>query len=139
MRSFEGPKPRKPAVGGEKPAATETLSAKLDDIERLMERLRARYESYFLGLDRRAPEQERADLQRRLNDARKVPTSNTALRFRLESLVQRSVVLGTHWSRTMREIENGTYHRDVAKAQRHAAERARAEAAPQDDDKTQVD
>lgn len=138
MRSLDAPKPRKPASGGGggRAPAPDSLAARLDELEKAVERVRLHYESYFLGMERRSPEQDRLDLQRRINEARRAPTSNTALKFRLDTLVQKFTVLGTYWTRTMREIETGTYRRDVAKAARHLAERAARARAPVPADET---
>lgn len=127
MRSLDAPNLRKPAAGGGgggRPPAPDSLAARLDELEKAVERVRLHYEAYFLGMERRSPEQDRLDLQRRINEARRAPTSNTALKFRLDTLVQKFTVLVGYWNRTMREIEAGTYRRDVAKAGRHLAERA---------------
>jgi hypothetical protein len=142
MRSLDAPKPRKPAPGasGGRPAAPDSLAGRLEELEKALERVRLHYETYFLGTERRSPEQDRLDLQRRINEARRTPTSNTALKFRLDTLVQKVTVLSAYWNRTMREIEAGTYRRDVAKAARHLAERAaRAKAPALADETTQVD
>jgi hypothetical protein len=143
MRSLEAPKPRKPAPGGGgRPAAPDSLATRLEELERAVERVRLHYETYFLGMERRSPEQDRQDLQRRINEARRIPTSNTALKFRLDTLVQKFTVLAAYWNRTMREIEAGTYRRDVAKAARHLAERAaraQAQARAPANDTTLVD
>jgi hypothetical protein len=48
---------------------------------------------------------------------------NAALRFRSQSLLQRWTLLTSYWNRTMREIESGTYRRDLAKAFRRLADR----------------
>ena len=43
------------------------------------------------------------------------------MRFRFQSLLQRWVLLTTYWNRTLREIEIGTYRRDLDRAHRHLA------------------
>src|SRR4051812_1157390 len=143
MRSLDAPKPRKPAPGGGGGRPTsppDSLAARLEELEKALERVRLHYETYFLGTERRSPEQDRQDLQRRINEARRTPTSNTALKFRLDTLVQKLTVLAAYWNRTMREIEAGTYRRDVAKAARHLAERAaRAKVPVPADERTLVD
>src|SRR5690606_13412822 len=53
---------------------------------------------------------------------------NTALKFRLRSIIQKFHTYSTYWNRTMREIENGTYRRHKQRAQRRA-ERRNAQAA----------
>jgi len=126
MRPTDPLKARKPLAGPAvaRAAGPDAFASRLDEAERALERARALHEAYFLGLEKRAPETERLDLQRRLNDLRKQGTSNTALRFRLENLVQRHIVISTYWHRTLREIEAGTHRRDVFKAKRHLADRA---------------
>ena len=103
------------------------MASRLDDVERAIERVRGLYEAHFLGIERRPPEVQRLELHRKLNEARKIPVSNTALKFRSDTLVQRTTVLSAYWARTMREIELGTYRRDVFKAERHMASRAKSE------------
>lgn len=133
MRPLDPPRsPPKPPLKTRKPiagpgaAGSDTFASRLEEVEKAVERVRALHEAYFLGMERRAPEQERVDLQRRLNDLRRQTTSNTALKFRLETLVQRHIVLSAYWGRTLREIEAGTYRRDIIKAQRHQAQRTAA-------------
>jgi len=125
-------KARNPLAGpsAARAGGPDAFATRLEEAEKALERARALHESYFLGMEKRAPETERLDLQRRLNELRKQGTSNTGLRFRLENLVQRHIVLGTYWNRTLREIEGGTYRRDVFKATRHQAERAGRPAGP---------
>jgi hypothetical protein len=41
-------------------------------------------------------------------------------------VMQRWVLMIAYWNRTLREIESGTFRRDVARAQRHLAEKGRA-------------
>jgi hypothetical protein len=49
---------------------------------------------------------------------RKVQPRNTALRFRFNSLIQRYTTLQTYWRRIGRQIEEGTYRRDLLRARR---------------------
>ena len=65
----------------------------------------------------------RQQLHHKLLELQGVPMVNTALRFRFQNLVQRFTQLAGHWNRTLREIEAGTYRRDVLKAARHMAAR----------------
>jgi hypothetical protein len=128
MRTPESPKPRKPAAGA-KVVPPGSIAARIDDVERTIERVRGLFEAHFLGIERRAPEVQRLELQRKLDEVRRAPLSNTALKFRLDTLVQRVTVLSTYWSRTLREIEMGTYRRDVFKAERQVGGRAAGETA----------
>lgn len=122
-------KPRPLKATADKPrdgvarAGAQSLAARVDELEKSLERLRAAFETYFLGLERRAPELARQQLHHKLLELQSVPMVNTALRFRFQNLIQRFTQLGGHWNRTMREIEAGTYRRDVLKAARHMAAR----------------
>ena len=114
--------PRKPGVGSTL-QSSEAIAARLDDIERKIERLRSLYESYFLGVERRPPVVPRTELNRLMLELQQVAIRNAALRFRFQSVAQRWTLLVTYWNRTLREIESGTYRRDLQKAYRRIAAR----------------
>ena len=88
----------------------------LEDIDNRMERLRALYEQYFLGIERLEPLVPRKDLERRPALLRREQIRNTALRFKFQTLVQRYNSYQQYWNRVARDIDNGTYHRDVLRA-----------------------
>ncbi len=113
---------RKPGVGTPL-QSSEAISARLDDLERKIERLRALHESFFLGVERRPPHIPRQELNRLMLETQQVSIRNAAQRFRFQSLSQRWTLLTTYWNRTLREIESGTYRRDLQKAYRRLAER----------------
>jgi hypothetical protein len=95
----------------------------LDDLETRMERLRALYEQYFLGIEKLEPQTPRKDVDRRIVVVRREQVRNTALRFRFTTLLQRYNTLQQYWARTTREIENGTYRRDVRRAAQRFGEK----------------
>lgn len=122
------PKPGRPrsSRSGEPAGALETseaIAARLDDVERKMERLRALYESFFCGVERRAPQSPRVELNRLVLELQQLHIRNAALRFRHQSLAQRFTMLTTYWNRTLREIESGSYRRDLERAYRRLASR----------------
>jgi hypothetical protein len=88
----------------------------LDDLEGRIERLRALYEQYFMGIERLEPQIQRKDVERRIQLLRKEQIRNTGLRFKFQMLIQRYNTLQQYWGRVTREIENGTYRRDVMRA-----------------------
>jgi hypothetical protein len=101
----------------------EGIEARLGEMEQKMDRLRSLYESYFMGMERTPPNTPRREMNRMMLEMQQAPVGNSALRFRFQSLSQKWVLHITYWNRTMREIEAGTFHRDVARTQRHLAER----------------
>jgi hypothetical protein len=109
------------------PVADKLASAELadqcGDLEEELERLRHRYEMFFLGVERREPNRERDDLKRRIERIKNAFTRNTGLKFRLQTLAARYLSYERMWVRSAREKEEGTYRRDLFKARRHAKER----------------
>jgi hypothetical protein len=89
----------------------------LHDAEVKLSRLKALYEQYFQGIEKLEPSVPRKDLDRSLELLRKQQPRNTALRFRLQMLVARYGTYQTYWQRVARQIEEGTYRRDVVRAQ----------------------
>jgi hypothetical protein len=101
----------------------EGIEARLGEMEKKMDRLRSMYESYFVGMERIPPDTARREMNRMMLEMQQVSIVASALRFRFQSLSQKWVLQSTYWNRTMREIEAGTFRRDVARTQRHLAER----------------
>lgn len=89
--------------------------AALADLETRLDRLKVLYEQWFQGLERLEPAIPRKDVDRRFYQMRKETVRNTALRFRFQQLIQRYTTYITYWGRVTRQIEEGTYRRDVMK------------------------
>jgi hypothetical protein len=122
------PKPIAPRATAEAARAagletSELVAARLDELERKLERLRSLYESFFAGIERRLPHVPRTELNRLMLELQHTHIRNAALRFRCQTLMQRWVLLTTYWNRTLREIENGCYRRDLERAYRRLAAR----------------
>jgi hypothetical protein len=92
------------------------IDRQLDELEKKGEHLRAMYEQYFLGIERLEPLVHKKDVERRIKVLRKEQIRNTAQRFKFNTLVARFNTMQQHWGRVVREIENGTYKRDVMRA-----------------------
>jgi hypothetical protein len=104
----------------------ESIEGRIGEMERKLDRLRGLYESFFMGIERAPPNVPRREMNRLILEMQQEPISNASLRFRFQAIMQRWVLMTAYWNRTMREIESGTYRRDVARAQRHLAEKGRA-------------
>lgn len=87
----------------------------LHDAEVKLARLRALYEQYFQGIEKLEPHIPRKDLERTFEILRKGQPRNTALRFRLQQTIARYGTYVTYWQRIARQIEEGTYRRDLQK------------------------
>jgi hypothetical protein len=119
------------------------LEAEVQAVEEDLEALKARYDQYFLGIERREPSRWRDELKKKVLRLKTAFTRNTGLKFRIESLNARFLSYERLWLRSAREKEEGTYHRDLFKARLHrhgeppvpeakepGAAKAAAEAAP---------
>jgi hypothetical protein len=105
------------------PLTREGIENRLNEMERKLDRLRSLYDSYFMGMERIPPDTLRREMNRMMLEMQQVPIGRASLRFRFQAMSQKWVLHMTYWNRTMREIEAGTYRRDVARTQRHLAER----------------
>ncbi len=105
--------------------ASEVLAAACDELERGMDELRARYELYFLGIERVEPVRDRALLKQEVNRLLTTFTRNAGLRFRVQALHARFISYERLWLRNSRAREDGTYGRDLFKARRRGRGAAR--------------
>jgi hypothetical protein len=86
---------------------------RLHDAEVRLARLKALYEQWFQGIERIEPAIARKELDRALEVLRREQPRNTALRFRFQQLAARYATYGIYWSRVAKQIEDGTYRREL--------------------------
>ncbi|HEX9050553.1 MAG TPA: hypothetical protein VF841_08485, partial [Anaeromyxobacter sp.] len=96
------------------------LEGEAQAVEEELEELKAKYDQYFLGIERRAPHRTREELKKRVLRLKSAFTRNAALRFRIQSLHARYLSYERLWMRSTREKEEGTYRRDLFKAKLRA-------------------
>jgi len=99
------------------------IDAAVAEFEQKLERVRVLYEQYFLGIQKRAPSVLLKDVARLQYLLDQQQIRNTSVRFRYRNLLQKLSTYRAYWGRTMRAMEAGTYHRDVARTKRHLASR----------------
>ncbi len=92
------------------------IDAKITEFEQRLDRLYRQYEQYFIGVEKRPPHNERRQVVRMYRELEQLPMIKTAIKFRFRSLVQRFNSYKAYWNRVERQIEEGTYHRDLARA-----------------------
>ena len=112
--------------------ANDELTEECNRIEEELEALKAKYELYFLGVERLEPARRRDEIKKRILRIKNAFTRNTGLRFRIQSLNARYLSYERLWVRASREREEGTYKRDLYKARRRspAEEKAAEKAEP---------
>ena len=104
------------------------LEGACQELEEELESLKAKYEQYFLGVERREPNRWRDEVKKKVMRIKGAFTRNAGLKFRIQSLHARYLSYERLWLRSVREKEEGTYRRDVFKAKlRSKHEEAAAE------------
>jgi hypothetical protein len=99
------------------------------ELETRVDRLRSLYEQYFMGIEKLEPGVPKKDVERRVQMLRKEQIRNTALRFRFQMVLQRYNTYQSYWQRICRQIEEGTYKRDILRAKARQGDEAKKKAA----------
>jgi len=94
----------------------------LDYVDKTLDRTKVLYEQYFLGMQKQPPTQIHTDVERRLRDLQQLQIRNTGMRYRFATLQQKFGSYNSYWRRTLKQIENGTYIRNLQKISRKAAQ-----------------
>jgi hypothetical protein len=110
------------------------LDSDLAELATRVEKMRVKYQGFFLGLEKLPPLFERDQLERfirvsPLNDAHRA-----VHKFRFQALLQRYRTLAVYWDRIMRELEEGKVTRESMRRDAGYASGAPRETAPVDDD-----
>ena len=111
------------------PARARDLNIELDKLDAMLSDLKVLYEQYFLGIITLQPDKEHTRVKLFIRKLRKSPFKSSATAFRMRALETRYGTLHTYWQRVLREKEDGTYSRDVFKAnlrERNAIEDAKS-------------
>jgi len=116
------------APNGTQQLPQEKFAEELTELDEAIQNLQVLYEKYFLGIDRRPPDEERKRISKKARELRESLVKNTALKFKINTLFAKLLSFERMWDRTLREIEDGTYKRDVFKAKLRMRERDAAPA-----------
>lgn len=102
-------------------ASTPEEELKLLEIK--LNQLKLEYEKYFLGTRPTEPAQHRSEVQKIVIKWSNTRITNTAQRFKFNSLNGRFQAFKRQWDNVLRQIEAGTYKRHVFKADLRDRER----------------
>jgi dsDNA-binding SOS-regulon protein len=108
----------------------------LNQIEKDLKELEITYEQYFLGIEKRSPEQQRSKFTTRMRKLVALYIPQTDLRYRLNSIASRFNSYCGYWDRIQRLIEEGKYERHTSRIQRRAGDMTATTGAPGHDGKT---
>lgn len=108
----------------------EDTRQELKKLESMLEQLKVEYEQHFLGILQHPPTRLHNQVTRKIRDLRNAPFKNSQMKYTLRSLDRRYQTYNNYWTRVQRQREEGTYVRDVFKAnlrERLAREEAEAQ------------
>lgn len=100
-----------------------TPDEELKMLEIRLTQLKLDYEKYFLGSRPTEPAQQRSEIQKMVIKWSNTRITNTALRFKFNSLNGRYQAFKRQWDNILRQIEAGTYKRHIFKADLRDRER----------------
>ena len=116
--------PAKPGLANAGASSAEVIDTEVQAVEEELEALKARYDMYFLGVERREPNRWRDEIRKKVMRLKGAFTRNTGLKFRIQSLHARYLSYERLWLRGVREKEEGTSRRDLFKARLRQREEA---------------
>ncbi len=99
-------------------AGREKITELLNQIEKELKELEIFYEQYFLGIEKRSPEQQRHKFTVRMRKMITYYIPQTDLRYRLNGISSRFNSYCGYWDRIQRLIEEGKYERHTSKIKR---------------------
>ncbi len=107
-----------------------TPDEELKLLEVKLNQLKLDYEKYFIGTRPTEPAQLRSEIQKTIIRWSNTRITNSALRFKFNSMNGRYQAFKRQWDGVLRQIEAGTYKRHIFKANLHDRERGFADEAP---------
>jgi hypothetical protein len=84
-------------------------------LEARLNELRVAFEKYFAGVEKMEPARLRDEVQRMVRKVGTFHITNTGLKFKRDSIIAQFNTLTQHWNRILKQIEDGTYQRDIFK------------------------
>jgi len=99
----------------------EKITGLLNQVEKELKDLEIAYEQYFLGIEKRSPEQKRGKFTVRMRKLVTLHIPQTALRYRLNGIASRFNSYCGYWDRIQRLIDEGKYERHTSRIQRRAS------------------
>jgi hypothetical protein len=112
---------------------SEDAMLRCNELDTELAELRAAYDSYFMGNDRLPPVKKHEGFKKQWMKLKGTFVRQTAAKFRIESIGQKLLTFERLWDRTIKEIEAGTYKRDLARLRRHGGPAVKKSAAPDSD------
>lgn len=106
---------KQPQTFGTQAPESAQVTQEIERLDEELNRLKARFEQYFLGIERINPSRDYEDYKKRLTRLVGQFHRNTAVKFRLGTLQSKFVTYERLWLKTLKDIEEGRYVRDLKK------------------------
>ncbi len=90
----------------------ESVLAAATELENELHELKAKYDMYFLGMEKIEPAKQREDLRKRIVDLKNRFIRNTGAKFKAQGLMQKYLTYERLWQKTAKDMEDGTSRRD---------------------------
>ncbi|HCF62346.1 MAG TPA: hypothetical protein DFS52_30685 [Myxococcales bacterium] len=100
------------------PPDQEAVAREATELDGEIAAMRARFDQYFLGVDKQNPIKDCEALKKRILKLKGQFIRNTGLKFRVQSLHAKFQSYERLWMKTLKEIEEGTYRRDLFRLRR---------------------
>lgn len=97
----------------------------MDAFAKNLDSLRLAYEQYFIGIVREEPLKLRDEVLGQVRRYTSTMPQNARLRFKLQQIVAKYNAYVVLWDRTLREMEEGRFKRDVFRMKLHEKEKQR--------------
>ncbi len=104
-------------------------------LEKMIDDLELAYKLFFNGIVNIDPTDKRARVTNLIARLHEMKITNPRIKFKLQSLLGRWVTLKNYWDRILKEMERGTYRRDVFRAEMREKLRQEAAKAKESDSK----
>lgn len=93
------------------------FNVEITKLENMIENLKKKYELFFFGLEKKPPNAERDQVERKLRELLNAFITNSGQRYRLQSVSAKYNSYQRYWDRILQQIEEGTYQRELLKRQ----------------------
>ena len=104
----------------------EQALAECTEVEAEIAELKVAWEQFFLGFERRPPTTKHEAVKKRVAALKGQFLRQTSAKFRVQSIAAKLLTYERLWDRSLKEIEAGTYRRDVFKAKLHQKKKSPA-------------
>lgn len=87
----------------------------IDRLDHMIEQLKKKYELFFSGMERKEPGPDRVAVEQMARRLHTAFITNSAHMYRLKTVTTKLTTYQTYWDRVLRQMEEGTFRREIDK------------------------